>query len=101
MQQQKLQFFVHLQNLVILAKTAISPIFHNFCYCVRVQDWTYLSFLLNCRLLFITSNSKIHSFMPVLFINIFLDSFYLIIFFSEKFSTQFNLKSATCRLPQT
>ena len=28
-------------NLVILAKTAISPIFRNFCNCV--QTWTYLS----------------------------------------------------------
>ena len=83
-QQQKLEFFMHL-NLVVSAKPAISPIFHNFCYCV--QTWTYVSFHLNCRLLFITSNSKIHSFTPVLSIRIVLDSFYLTIFFSEKFST--------------
>ena len=29
----------------ILAKTAISPIFRNFCYCV--QTWTYLSSVTN------------------------------------------------------
>ena len=39
--------------------------------------------VINCLLL----DSKIGSFMPVLFIRIVLDSFYLLIFYLEKFST--------------
>ena len=60
------------------------------------QTWictTWPSFSLNCRKLFITSIKKIGSFTPVLYIRIVLDSFYLLILFSEKFSTWI------CRLP--
>ena len=54
------------------------------------QTWictTWPSFPLNCRLLFITSTQKISSFTPVLSIRIVQDSFYPLIFYSEKFST--------------
>ena len=43
----------------------------------------FLLIVINCLLL----DSKIGSFMPVLFIRIVLDSFYLLIFYLEKFST--------------
>ena len=47
---------------------------------------TWPSFRLNCRLLFITSTQK-SGFMQVLSIRIVLDSFCLLIFYSEKFLT--------------
>ena len=81
--------FSHLcSGLHTAAKIAINflQLFTIFATVCKLGH-NYLSFLLNCRLLFITSNSKIHSFMPVLSIRIVPDSFYLIIFFSEKFST--------------
>ena len=54
------------------------------------QTWictTSPSFPLSCHLLFNYFYSKISSFMPVLSIRIVLHSFYLLIFYSEKFLT--------------
>ena len=49
---------------------------------------TWPSFSFNCRQLFITSTTEYwSSFTPVLYIRIVLDSFYLLIFCFEKFST--------------
>ena len=56
----------------------------------KKQTWictTWRGFLLNCRLLFITSTKKLSIFISVLPIRIVLNSFYLLIFYSEKFST--------------
>ena len=63
--------------------------FSQFLLLCANLDISQFSWVLNYRLLFITSNSKIRSFTPVLSTRIVLDSFYLIIFFYEKFSTSF------------
>ena len=59
------------------------------------------NFPLNCRLLeLFILYSKICSFTPVFFIRTVLDSFYLVIFYLEKFSTWIRrMLFAICRLP--
>ena len=57
---------------------------------IKRQTWiftTWPSFPLIFRLLFIACIKKISSFMPILTIGIVLDCLYLLIFYSEKFST--------------
>ena len=61
----------------------------KFVQYLRAPKQKTTKFSLNCRynLNCLLLQLKIRSFMPVLYIRIVLDSFYLLIFYPEKFST--------------
>ena len=59
----------------------------RFTFTANVNLYHVTKFSPNRSLLFIISTNKISSFTPVLYVTIVLNSFYLLIFYSEKFST--------------